>query len=61
MKRRFRGRFKYVFASGWKMTDRNKYKTLAGARAWAKAHNLSPDTKKSEKIVRIIKVKRKRR
>jgi len=54
-----KGKFIYIFADGSRMTDRNGYKTLASANLWAKAHNKSSYTKKSRKVVRIIKVKSK--
>ena len=55
-----KGKFRYHFANGSSMVDRNGYKTLSGAKAWAHGHNLSPKTRKTEKVVKITMVKRKK-
>ncbi len=53
-----KGKFVYVFADGSTMTDRNGYKTLAGAKSWAEAHNRIPQMKKGRKVIRIKRRKK---
>ena len=56
-----KGKYRYHFADGSTMTDKNGYKTLAGARSWAKSHNMSPRTNKSDKVIRITEIKKNRK
>jgi len=49
-----KGKFKYIFKDGSSMTDRNGYKPLSGAKAWAKAYNKA-QKKKSRKVALVVK------
>ena len=53
------GKFIYHFGDGSTMRDRNRYKTIAGAKSWAKAHNMSKkNMAQGRKVIRITKVKK---
>jgi len=51
------GKFKFYFKSGFSMVDRNKIKTLSGAKSFARGHNKSD----KDKIIRVEVVKPMRR
>jgi len=52
-----KGKFRFHYANGETMIDRNGYKTLAAASNWVRASNRGTRTK-GWKIVKITKVKR---
>ena len=55
-----RGKFRFTFKSGDSMIDRNRIKTLEQAKTFARNHNKGTRAK-SEKIVKVERVRRKRK
>ena len=48
-----KGKYVYVFGDGSVMTDRNGYKTMRAAKAWAKGHNKGAKVKR-RKVTNVI-------
>ena len=51
-----KAKFKFIFRDGTTMRDRNSYRTIAQARAWAKAHNKYTQ-RKTRKVLRVVPIK----
>ncbi len=56
-----KGKFKFIFRDGSTMIDRNGYKSISGARLWARAHNLASETLKQERVIKVVPLKKKKK
>ncbi len=58
-----KGKFRYHFKGGRTMIDKNRYKTMKEAKAWARGHNkyIPKGFSKVVKVTTIKKPKKKRR